>query len=72
MRIVQTRKSPVAEERMLDPVTHNMQSVHNPGGMGRYNFAAERRMVRLGSNQIIMATESIWRYPWDDPNNQRT
>ena len=60
----------VAEEKLLDIVTHNMQSAYNlveyVGGL-----PAERRMVRLGSNQIPMATEPTFRYVWDDPNNIR-
>ena len=64
------QKNEVAEERMLDIVTHNMQSAYNlveyVGGL-----PAERRMVRLGSNQIPMATEPNYRYVWDDPNNIR-
>ena len=61
----------VAEERMLDLVTHNMQSAHNLVEWVGTTLPAERRMVRLGSNQIPMATEPTWRYLWDDPNNQR-
>ena len=60
----------VAEQRMLDLVQHNMQSAYNlikyVGGL-----PDNRRMVRLGSNQIPMATEPNWRYLWDDPNNIR-
>lgn len=61
----------VAEERMLDLVTHNMQSAYNLVEWVGTKLPAERRMVRLGSNQIPMATEPTWRYLWDDPNNQR-
>ncbi len=61
----------VAEERMLDLVTHNMQSAYNLVEWVGTTLPAERRMVRLGSNQIPMATEPTWRYLWDDPNNQR-
>ena len=61
----------VAEERMLDLVTHNMQSAYNLVEWVGTELPAERRMVRLGSNQIPMATEPTWRYLWDDPNNQR-
>ena len=61
----------VAEERMLDLVTHNMQSAYNLVEWVGTALPAERRMVRLGSNQIPMATEPTWRYLWDDPNNQR-
>ena len=61
----------VAEERMLDLVTHNMQSAYNLVEWVGTTLPAERRMVRLGSNQIPMATEPTWRYLWDDANNQR-
>ena len=61
----------VAEERMLDLVTHNMQSAYNLVEWVGTKLPAERRMVRLGSNQIPMATEPTWRYLWDDANNQR-
>jgi UV DNA damage repair endonuclease len=56
----------VAEERLLDIVTHNMQSAYN---LVEYvsTLPAERRMVRLGSNQIPMATEPNWRYVFEDP-----
>ena len=56
----------VAEERLLDIVTHNMQSAYN---LVEYvsKLPAERRMVRLGSNQIPMATEPNWRYVFEDP-----
>jgi UV DNA damage endonuclease len=55
-----------AEQRMLDIVTHNMQSAYN---LVEYvsTLPAERRMVRLGSNQIPMATQPDWRYLWQDP-----
>ena len=61
----------VAEERMLDLVTHNMQSAYNLVEWVGTQLPEERRMVRLGSNQIPMATEPTWRYLWDDANNQR-
>ena len=61
----------MAEERMLDLVTHNMQSAYNLVEWVGTELPAERRMVRLGSNQIPMATEPTWRYLWDDANNQR-
>ena len=61
----------MAEERMLDLVTHNMQSAYNLVEWVGTTLPAERRMVRLGSNQIPMATEPTWRYLWDDANNQR-
>ena len=41
----------VAEERMLDLVTHNMQSAYNLVEWVGTTLPAERRMVRLGSNQ---------------------
>jgi UV DNA damage repair endonuclease len=60
----------VAEQRMLDIVEHNMQSAYN---LVKYvgGLPENRRMVRLGSNQIPMATEPTYRYVWDDPNNIR-
>ena len=61
----------VAEQRMLDLVEHNMQSAYNLVEWVGTTLPAERRMVRLGSNQIPMATEPTWRYLWDDANNQR-
>jgi len=56
----------VAEQKLLDIVTHNMQSAYN---LVKYvgSLPAERRMVRLGSNQIPMATEPSWRYVFEDP-----
>ena len=56
----------VAEQKLLDLVEHNMQSAYNlveyVGGL-----PDEMRMVRLGSNQIPMATEPTWRYVFEDP-----
>jgi len=56
----------LAEQRMLDIVTHNMQSAYN---LVEYvsTLPENMRMVRLGSNQIPMATEPSWRYVWEDP-----
>lgn len=56
----------VAEQRMLDIVEHNMQSAYN---LVKYvgSLPENMRMVRLGSNQIPMATEPTWRYVWQDP-----
>ena len=55
----------VAEERLLDIVKHNMQSAYN-----LVDYAGKlpegRRMVRLGSNQIPMATQPDWRYVFED------
>ena len=55
----------VAEQKLFDCVEHNMQAAYNlveyVGGL-----PAEMRMVRLGSNQIPMATEPTWRYVWED------
>ena len=60
----------VAEQRMLDLVEHNMQSAYNlVECVG--SLPENRRMVRLGSNQIPMATEPNFRYMWDDPDNIR-
>ena len=60
----------VAEQRMLDIAEHNMQSAYN---LVKYvgGLPENRRMVRLGSNQIPMATEPNFRYVWDDPNTIR-
>jgi UV DNA damage endonuclease len=54
-----------AEQKLLEIVEHNMKSAYN---LVEYvsNLPAERRMVRLGSNQIPMATEPTWRYIWND------
>ena len=56
----------VAEQKLLDIVEHNMKSAYN---LVEYvgTLPAERRMVRLGSNQIPMATEPSWRYVFEDP-----
>ena len=58
----------VAEQRMLEIVEHNMQSMLN---LVKYvgTLPENRRMVRLGSNQIPMATQEDWRYMWADQNN---
>ena len=55
----------VAEQKLFDCVEHNMQSAYN---LVEYvgSLPAEMRMVRLGSNQIPMATEPTWRYVWED------
>jgi len=55
----------VAEDRLLEIARHNMQSAYN---LVDYvgSLPAERRMVRLGSNQIPMATEPNWRYVFED------
>jgi UV DNA damage endonuclease len=59
-----------AEQRMLEIVQHNMQSAYN---LVEYvsSLPANRRMVRLGSNQIPMATEPKWRYLWQDSGVQQ-
>lgn len=58
----------VAEQRMLEIVEHNMQSMLN---LVKYvgTLPENRRMVRFGSNQIPMATQEDWRYMWADQNN---
>ena len=55
----------VAEDRLLEIAYHNVQSAFN---LVEYvgTLPAERRMVRLGSNQIPMATEPNWRYVFED------
>jgi UV DNA damage repair endonuclease len=55
----------VAEQKLLDVVEHNMQSAYN---LVKYagSLPEARRMVRLGSNQIPMATEPSWRYVFED------
>ena len=60
------QETAVAEQKLLDIVEHNMQSAYN---LVEYvsSLPAERRMVRLGSNQIPMATEPNWRYVFEDP-----
>lgn len=64
----QTRST--AEQRLLDIAEHNMMSAER---LVRWVGSLEpgKRMVRLGSNQIPMATEPSWRYLWSDPQNQR-
>jgi|TARA_B110000858_G_scaffold160514_1_gene184629 UV DNA damage repair endonuclease len=58
----------VAEERMLELVTHNMQAAYN---LIEYvsTLPENRRMVRLGSNQLPGATQEDWTYMWQDPTN---
>ena len=58
----------VAEDRMLDIATHNMQSAYN---LVEYvsTLPENRRMVRLGSNQLPAATHENWSYLWQDPTN---
>jgi UV DNA damage endonuclease len=58
-----------AEDKLLEVVTHNMKSAYN---LVEYvsTLPENRRMVRLGSNQIPMATEPTWRYLWEDSNNR--
>jgi UV DNA damage endonuclease len=58
----------VAEDRMLEIVEHNMQAAYN---LVEYvsTLPAERRMVRLGSNQLPGATQDDWKYMWQDPTN---
>ena len=58
----------VAEERMLELVTHNMQAAYNLVEWVS-KLPAERRMVRLGSNQLPGATQEDWTYMWQDPTN---
>ena len=60
----------VAEERMLDIVEHNMQSAYN---LVEYvsTLPENRRMVRLGSNQLPGATQDDWKYMWKDPTNRK-
>jgi UV DNA damage endonuclease len=56
----------VAEQKLLDCVEHNMQAAYN---LVEYvgTLPENLRMVRLGSNQIPMATEPTWRYVFEDP-----
>lgn len=57
-----------AERKLLEIVEHNMGSMLN---LVKYvgTLPAGRRMVRLGSNQIPMATQEDWRYLWEDTSN---
>ena len=55
----------VAEQKLLDIVEHNMQSAFNLVDYAG-SLPEARRMVRLGSNQIPMATEPSWRYVFED------
>ena len=54
-----------AEQKLMDCVEHNMQSAYN---LVEYvsTLPENMRMVRLGSNQIPMATEPTWRYVFED------
>jgi len=60
----------VAEERMLDIITHNMQAAYN---LVDYvgDLVPERRMVRLSSSLVPMATEPNWRYIIEDSTNNK-
>lgn len=59
----------VAEQRLLDIVEHNMNAALN---MVEWvgSLPEHRRMVRLGSDQIPVATEPNWRYLWHDATNR--
>lgn len=59
----------IAEQKLMDCVEHNMASALN---LVKYvgELPKSRRMVRLGSNQIPMATEPTWRYVWQDSKNR--
>ena len=60
----QTRE--VAEQRLYDIMTHNMQSAANlVEYVGRLEPGL--RMVRLGSNQLPMYTQPDFRYFWQQP-----
>jgi UV DNA damage endonuclease len=60
----------VAEDRMLDIATHNMQSAYN---LIDYvsTLPENRRMVRLGSNQLPAATHENWKHVWQDSTNKK-
>jgi len=60
----------VAEDRMLDIATHNMQSAYN---LIDYvsTLPENRRMVRLGSNQLPAATHANWKHVWQDSTNKK-
>lgn len=64
------QRKAVAEQRLLDIVQHNLHSALNLVQMVG-SMPPNRRMVRLGSNQIPVATEPTWRYIWQDPTNNR-
>jgi UV DNA damage repair endonuclease len=57
----------VAEERLYDIMTHNMQAAYN---LVQYvgELKPGLRMVRLGSNQLPMYTQPTWRYYWQKPD----
>lgn len=55
----------VAEQKLLDIVDWNMKSAYNLVDYAG-SMPEGRRMVRLGSNQIPMATEPNWRYVFED------
>lgn len=65
-----TRQSKsVAEKRLLDLVQHNLKAAYRlVQKVGHY--VPERRMVRLSSGIIPLATHADWKYLWEDKKNQ--
>lgn len=58
-----------AEARMLECVDHNMAAMLRlVEWVGTLH--PERRMVRLGSSQLPLATHPDWCYLWQDPTNR--
>lgn len=64
------QETAVAEQKLLDVVEHNMNSAYN---LVEYvgSLEPERRMVRLSSSLIPMATEPKWRYVFEDTQVQK-
>lgn len=60
----------VAEQRIMDIVEHNMASaLRMVEWVG--SQPAHKRMVRLGSHQMPVATEPTWSYVWQDPDTRK-
>jgi len=60
----------VAEQRIMEIAEHNMASaLRMVEWVG--SLPAHKRMVRLGSNQLPVATEATWGYVWQDPDTRR-
>lgn len=60
----------VAEQRIMEIAEHNMASaLRMVEWVG--SQPAHKRMVRLGSNQLPVATEATWGYVWQDPDTRR-
>lgn len=64
------QKRSVAEQRCLEIAQHNIQAATNLiTHVG--SLPENLRHVRLGSNQLPVATQEDWRYIWQDSDNRR-